>query len=518
MAGTDVLFEIAWKVLPELQNCPGEDPSVATTLVRPSITLSRRDLSRISRLCGIGAVELAKAPDIHEVARVFAQVIDRHQPAGIVIHYAAFERPFLAMLWEIARPGTPLPVPVICTRDRARGLLPELESYSLKAVAGYFDDPCGDMKRAGANVDATISVWRGLDAIAASDATKSPGAGRPGQELRSMRLSLPDVPGTYRFFDARGRILYVGKATSLYHRVNSYFRGGVRGDSRKREMMAQVKRIEVCEAPSPLHAALDEFRVIVELAPPYNIAMKKDDRPVIWLDRASLNALSSRETVNHRRALGPFATESVFADIRSLAAIWRGDEPEKPLEFLFPGLDAGDDVLPDALSQAIESLGMTSRSAERPGSWLSLAVFRFLRGMDRDEDIEDPRGDSRDELPWDADCVIRSILRKLKRSAIQWSHTRSMRVLRGSVVSLATKASQQGGFTGSLSVSAPSSLCSIHQLQEAALILSGIKATAKDGSEVSVKLGSGMILRPGNLGFLGRLVFMDRAQPDPVSG
>ncbi len=40
-----------------------------------------------------------------------------------------------------------------------------------------------------------------------------------------QRLALPDKPGIYRMLAKNGQILYVGKATSLKSRVNSYFRG-----------------------------------------------------------------------------------------------------------------------------------------------------------------------------------------------------------------------------------------------------------------------------------------------------
>jgi hypothetical protein len=510
-AGTDVLFEVSWKVLSGAGETDDFEVDGMTTLVRPPVILSRRSLMRITQLCGIRPVELAKAPDAGDVAELFARAVEHHQPDAIVIHYAAFERPFIANLWELARPGAEFPVPLICTRDLSRKQMPELNSYSLKAVAGYFGTPCDEMKRALSHVDATIAVWRGLRDMELD-------GGRPGKELRALRLALPDVPGTYRFFDARGRILYVGKATSLHHRVNSYFRGGVRNDSRKREMMAQVKHIEVREAPSPLHAALDEFRGIVEMSPPYNIAMKKDDRPVVWLDRVSLLPLSIKGMTPNVRALGPFATDMVFADLRAIAALCRGEAPEKPLEFLFPGIDPECAALREGFAGAIDLLGLTSDASRRPGAWLSRAVWRFLAGKDRDEDLEDPRGESRDELPWDAGCVTRSILRKLKRAAIKWAHTTSVRILSGAEVTVGGVVSPSGELQGSRPVSVPDDFCSIHQLQEAALILSGIKAATKDGSGISVKLGSGRVICPGRRGVTGRLLFSGRAQPDPVPG
>ncbi|MFX6149426.1 nucleotide excision repair endonuclease, partial [Acinetobacter baumannii] len=70
-------------------------------------------------------------------------------------------------------------------------------------------------------------------------------------------LQLPDRPGIYRMLAQDGRVLYVGKATSLRSRVNSYFHGKTQG-KRKREMIAQVWDIQVTECGSALEAALLE--------------------------------------------------------------------------------------------------------------------------------------------------------------------------------------------------------------------------------------------------------------------
>ena len=55
------------------------------------------------------------------------------QPAPTVIHFARFEQPFLRML-----AAGVFPLDVVCTRDIARRLLPDLPRCSLRALAGYF--------------------------------------------------------------------------------------------------------------------------------------------------------------------------------------------------------------------------------------------------------------------------------------------------------------------------------------------------------------------------------------------
>ena len=64
-------------------------------------------------------------------------------------------------------------------------------------------------------------------------------------DAKSLIAGLPTAPGVYRMLDARGGLLYVGKARNLKKRVTSYFRG--RGlTERILTMMHQVADINVC--------------------------------------------------------------------------------------------------------------------------------------------------------------------------------------------------------------------------------------------------------------------------------
>jgi DNA polymerase-3 subunit epsilon len=103
---------------------------------------------------------------------------------------------------------------------------------------------------------------------------------------RLVRLKLPECPGVYHMLAKDGTILYVGKATSLKSRVNSYFRGVKNRDRRKLEMLAQVWDIKTKECETPLEAALIESDDIKTFNPPYNLLLKDDNRRIIFYNDA----------------------------------------------------------------------------------------------------------------------------------------------------------------------------------------------------------------------------------------
>ncbi len=97
--------------------------------------------------------------------------------------------------------------------------------------------------------------------------------------LLSTVKKLPDTPGVYFFRDAKGKVLYVGKATSLRSRVQSYFSGRVL-ESRGpliAELTERVKKITFEKTDSVLEALILEAYLIKKHQPSYNTD-EKDDR------------------------------------------------------------------------------------------------------------------------------------------------------------------------------------------------------------------------------------------------
>ncbi len=86
--------------------------------------------------------------------------------------------------------------------------------------------------------------------------------------------TIPDTPGSYQFKDARGRVIYVGKAKSLRSRVMSYFGAGLM--ERTRQMVATAETVEWIGVRNEIEALFLEFNLIQKHHPRFNIRYNDD--------------------------------------------------------------------------------------------------------------------------------------------------------------------------------------------------------------------------------------------------
>lgn len=93
--------------------------------------------------------------------------------------------------------------------------------------------------------------------------------------LEEKLQNLPDSPGVYLMKDAKGHVIYIGKALSLWNRVRSYFQKGAKGE--KTEMLVrQVVDLETIMTHTELEALVLEATLIKKHHPRYNIILRDD--------------------------------------------------------------------------------------------------------------------------------------------------------------------------------------------------------------------------------------------------
>ncbi|OYY55326.1 MAG: excinuclease ABC subunit C [Sulfurovum sp. 28-43-6] len=111
--------------------------------------------------------------------------------------------------------------------------------------------------------------------------------------MQSVVQNLPSSAGVYQYFDARGKLLYVGKAKNLKNRVKSYwrftplFKPNEAQSSRILKMLQEASRLEYLLVETEEDALILENALIKQLKPKYNILLRDDKTyPYIYIDEA----------------------------------------------------------------------------------------------------------------------------------------------------------------------------------------------------------------------------------------
>jgi excinuclease ABC subunit C len=129
--------------------------------------------------------------------------------------------------------------------------------------------------------------------------------------IRNVVKTLPTRPGVYRMQDAKGDVLYVGKARALKNRVTNYTQVA-RLSKRLQRMISQTRSMTIVTTNNEAEALLLEAQLIKRYRPPYNVLLRDDKSFPFILLRADHDYPRIQKHRGARRAkgdyYGPFAS------------------------------------------------------------------------------------------------------------------------------------------------------------------------------------------------------------------
>ena len=171
----------------------------------------------------------------------------------------------------------------------------------------------------------------GSDRFNEDRATYTMKGGQPDLEagvaaIREVQATLRPKPGVYRMLDARGDVLYVGKARALKNRVANYLQVD-RLPLRLKRMVSQTRSMTIVTTNSEAEALLLEAQLIKRYRPPYNVLLRDDKSFPFILLRAEHDFPRITKHRGARRAIGnyygPFASAgSVNTTINALQKLF----------------------------------------------------------------------------------------------------------------------------------------------------------------------------------------------------
>ena len=157
----------------------------------------------------------------------------------------------------------------------------------------------------------------------------------PIDDLLKKARQLPSSPGVYLMKDAKGLLLYVGKANALKDRVSSYFVASTERSPKIELMLTKVRDFEVIPCDNEVEALLKEARLIKDLRPDYNtmlldgksypyLEISNDDYPYVKVTREN--------HVTGHQYFGPFThSTSLKSAVNVLQRIFHFRTCEMPI-------------------------------------------------------------------------------------------------------------------------------------------------------------------------------------------
>lgn len=232
----------------------------------------------ITALTGISNEMVAAAPGFEAVAEKIFELL---QGKVFVAHSVNFDYSFVKHQLKVC--GFELNTQRLCTVRMSRKAFPGKRSYSLGNICRELDIANYSRHRADGDARATTELFEkilengGMDIISQMLKRNSAEQWMPLQIDKSVIEKLPAEPGVYYFYDAKKKVIYIGKAINIRKRVAGHFMPN-NGEYRRQQFLRQVADISYKVCASELHALVLESTEIKKLWPKYNYAQKKFSR------------------------------------------------------------------------------------------------------------------------------------------------------------------------------------------------------------------------------------------------
>ncbi len=161
-------------------------------------------------------------------------------------------------------------------------------------------------------------------------------------KLEDKLKALPAKPGVYLFRDARGEVLYIGKAKSLRPRVRSYFQAGSDTRTAIAQLPERVADFEVIVTDTEVEALHLEQNLVKRHRPPFNVRLR-DDKSfpyiAVTVEDEYPRVMFTRE--RHRRGVVYFGPYANAKKVRETLDVLNRVFPYRPCEGPQPGRHSG---------------------------------------------------------------------------------------------------------------------------------------------------------------------------------
>ena len=229
----------------------------------------------ITGLTGIDNDLVRDAPTLVEIAE---QILEITRDTIFVAHSVGFDynvikNEFRSLDLEFTRKK-------LCTVRLSRKLIPGYNSYSLGKLCSALNIPLTDRHRARGDAHATTLLFQKLLRTEGAETVFKNFLNARSQETtlppalpKHIYDGLPSTPGIYFFKNAKGKIIYVGKAINIKKRVLSHFYDKA---TKEIEMCAVTADIDYEHSGNELVALLMESAAIKHHYPEYNRSQKRN--------------------------------------------------------------------------------------------------------------------------------------------------------------------------------------------------------------------------------------------------